>query len=55
MLGDLGDARTPWMVDVFAGSADADYNKLDWSLLPSLPFHHSLSYVQHASSFVPRR
>jgi len=55
MLGDIGDARTRWMVDVLAGSADTDYNKLDWSLSPSLPFHHSLSYAQHASSFVPRR
>jgi len=29
MLGDIGDARTRWMVDVFAGSADTDNNKLD--------------------------
>ena len=49
------DARTRWMVDVLAGSADTDYNKLDGSLSPSLPLHHSLSYAQHASSFVPRR
>jgi len=26
MLGDIGDART---VDVFAGSVDTDYSKLD--------------------------
>jgi len=29
MLGDIGDARTRWMVDVLAGSVDTDYNKLD--------------------------
>jgi len=29
MLGDIGDARTRWMVDVFAGSVDTDYSKLD--------------------------
>jgi len=29
MLGDIGDAPTRWMVDVLAGSADTDYNKLD--------------------------
>jgi len=29
MLRDIADARTRWMVDVFAGSADTDYNKLD--------------------------
>ena len=34
------------MVDVLAGSADTGYNKLDWSLSQSLPFHHSLSTRQ---------
>ena len=34
------------MVDVFAGSADTDYNKLDWSLSQSLAFHPSLSTRQ---------
>jgi len=29
MLEDIGDAHTRWMVDVLAGSADTDYNKLD--------------------------
>ena len=29
MLGDIGDARTCWMVEVLAGSVDTDYNKLD--------------------------
>ena len=29
MLGDIGDAPTRWMGDVFVGSADTDYNKLD--------------------------
>jgi len=29
MLGDIGDARTRWIVDVFAGSVDTDYSKLD--------------------------
>jgi len=29
MLRDIADACTHWMVDIFAGSADTDYSKLD--------------------------
>ena len=37
------------------GRHPTDYNRLDWPLSPSLPFHHSPDYARHAGSFVPCR
>jgi len=44
--------RHSWCSHPLDGRHPTDYNRLDWSLSPSLPFHHSLGYAQHAGSFV---
>ena len=47
--------RHSWYSHPLDGRHPTDYNRLDWSLSPSFPFHHSLGYAQHAGSFVPCR
>ena len=54
MLGDIADARTPWMVDILVCSTDVDCNNR-FCRPPSLFSYHPPSYAQHASSFVPYR
>ena len=54
MLGDIADARTPWMVDILTCSTDVDCNNR-FCRPPSLFSYHPPSYAQQASSFVPYR